>query len=148
VTTGMSNAGESDLLKLLFQNTSFPNAPVLQASATAGSFFVALHTTSPGQAGTQSTNEAAYTSYARAAVARSSGGWTVTGSNPTTSENAAAITFPAATGGTETEQFASLGSLTSGAGEVYFIVTLSASLAVSSGITPSFATNALTVTLQ
>lgn len=148
MTTGMSNAGESSVLTLMFNNTNFANAPVLQGSSSAGSFYIALHTTSPGQTGTQSTNEAAYTSYAREAVARSSGGWTITGSNPTTAENAAAITFPAATGGTETEQFASIGQETSGAGEVYFIVTLTASLAVSNGITPSFAIDALAVTLQ
>lgn len=148
MSTGMSNAGESSLQSLLFQNTNFANAPVIQGSSSAGSFYIALHTSSPGQAGTQSTNEAAYTSYAREAVARSSGGWTVTGSNPTTAENAAAITFPACTGGSETEQFASIGQETSGAGEVYFIVTLTSSLAVSNGITPSFAIDALTVNLQ
>lgn len=151
MTTGMSNAAESDTLKLLFQNTNFANmgdATGVRGSSTAGSFYNGLHTTSPGQAGTQSTNEATYTSYARVAVARSSGGFTVTGSNPTTAENAAAITYPSATGGTETEQFSSIGQEASGAGEVYFIVTLTSSLAVSNGITPSFAINAQTVTLQ
>lgn len=149
MSTGMSNAGESDLLKLLFQNTNFPNAPVIQGSSTAGSYYAALHTsTGPGQAGTQSTNEAAYPGYGRVAIARTSGAWTITGSNPTTAENAAAVTFPAATGGSETENYASLGSATSGAGEVYFIVTLTSGLAVSNGITPSFAIDALTVNLQ
>lgn len=109
MSTGMSNAGESDLLKLLFQNTNFPNAPVIQGSSTAGSYYAALHTsTGPGQAGTQSTNEAAYPGYGRVAIARTSGAWTITGSNPTTAENAAAVTFPAATGGSETENYASL----------------------------------------
>jgi hypothetical protein len=145
----MSNAGESSVLTLLFQNTNFANAPVIQGSASAGSFFVSLHTsTGPGQAGTQSTNEAAYTGYARVAVARSSGGWTITGSNPTTAENAAAITFAISTSGPESETFAALGQATSGAGEVYFIITLTATLVVNNGITPSFAIDALTVTLQ
>jgi hypothetical protein len=148
MSTGMSNAGELAVQDLLFQNTNFGQAPVIQGSSTAGSFYIALHTSSPGQAGTQSTNEAGYTSYAREAVARSSSGWTVTGSNPTTAENAAAITFPACTGGSETEQFASIGQETSGAGVVYFIVTLTSGLAVSNGITPSFAIDALTVQLQ
>ena len=149
MTTGMSNAGESSVLTLLFQNTNFANAPVIQGSASAGSFFVSLHTsTGPGQAGTQSTNEAAYTGYARVAVARSSGGWTITGSNPTTAENAAAITFAISTSGPESETLAALGQATSGAGEVYFIITLTATLVVNNGITPSFAIDALTVTLQ
>lgn len=147
--SGMSNAGELDLQNLLFKNTNFPNAPVLQGSAVVGSFFCALHTgAGPGQVGNQSTNEAAYTGYARVGVVRSGAGWTITGSNPTTAENAAAITFPTSGSGPETETFASLGSLSAGAGEVYFIVTLTASLIVNNGITPSFAINALTVTLQ
>lgn len=147
MSTGMSNAGESQTQALWFQNANYSQAPILQGSSSAGSFYIALHTASPGQTGTQATNEAAYTSYARVAVARTSGAWTVTGSNPTTAENAAAVTFPAATGGSETETFASIGSLTSGAGVVYFIVTLTSSLAVSNGITPSFAIDSLTVTL-
>ena len=138
-----SNAGESSLWTLVFQNTNFAQAPILQGSSTAGSFFIALHTANPGQTGTQATSEAAYTSYARVAVARSSGGWTLTGNNPIIAENAAAVTFPAATGGSETETYFSFGSLTSGAGVIYGYGALTSSLAVSSGITPSFAINAL-----
>jgi hypothetical protein len=83
----IGNTAQSDLLKLVFQNIAMANvgnAGGLQPSTVAGSLFVALHTADPGAAGTQSTSEAAYTSYARVAVARSSGGWTVTGSSPTT----------------------------------------------------------------
>lgn len=42
--------------------------------------YVSLHTGDPGEAGDQTTNEATYAGYARVAVARDSGGWTVTGS--------------------------------------------------------------------
>ena len=53
------------------------------ASSPLTNLYVALHTADPGESGTQSTNEISYTSYARVAVARSSAGWTVTGSrNP------------------------------------------------------------------
>src|SRR5260221_7685320 len=92
----LGNAAESDLMKTLFQNVAWANvgdATGLRGSTTAGSFFITLHTANPGQAGNQQTSEAAYTNYARVGVARSSAGWTVTGSNPTTSENAAAVTF-------------------------------------------------------
>jgi hypothetical protein len=145
MATGMSNAFQTDLFNLLFKNTNFPNAPVIQGSAAAGSFFISLHTANPGQAGTQNTNEAAYTNYARVAVARGAG-FTVVGNNPVTAENAAAVTFATSGSGPETETFAALGSLTSGAGELYVIITLAASLVVNNGITPSFAINALTVT--
>lgn len=146
----LSNAAESDFLLLFFQNTAWANvgsAGGLQPSSSAGSIFVALSTGTLTATSTQSTTESAYTSYARQGVARNSGGWTKTGSSPTTAENAAAVTFPAATGGTETETNFSTGQEVSGAGEVYWYGALTASLAVSSGITPSFAINALTNTM-
>lgn len=67
-------------LKLLFQNLAWANvgdAGGLQPSATAGNLYVSLHTDDPGAGGDQTTNECAYTSYARVAVARSAAGWTV-----------------------------------------------------------------------
>jgi hypothetical protein len=135
----------------VFQNIAMANvgnAGGLQPSTVAGSLLVALLTADPGAAGTQSKSEAAYTSYARVAVARSSGGWTVTGSSPTTVENAAAVSFPAATGGSETETWFSVGSQSAGATEILWAGPLTSSLAVSNGITPSFAINALTCTLD
>lgn len=150
MATAMGNTAEGDLLKLLFQNTNWAllgDATGLRGSTTAGSFFISLHTATLSGTSTQTSSEAAYTSYARVAVARSSGGWTVTGSAPTTSENAAAVTFPAATGGTETETYAMIGRDTSSTGESMFWGALSSSLAVSSGITPSFAINALQATM-
>jgi hypothetical protein len=150
MASAMGNTAESDLLKLLFQNTAWANlgsAGGLQPSSAAGSFFIGLSTGTLTGASTQTTTEAAYTSYARVAVARSSAGWTITGSAPTISENAAAVTFPAATGGSETETYAVIGRDTSGAGEVIFWGALTSSLAVSNGITPSFAINALQATM-
>jgi hypothetical protein len=74
------NAALISLLELLFQNLDFAgigDAGGLQNSASAGSLYVSLHTADPGVAGDQTTNEVAYTSYARVAVARSEAGWTV-----------------------------------------------------------------------
>jgi len=50
----MSNTSETKLLQLLFQNDAWEligDAAGLQPSATAGSFFVALHTADPGGGG-------------------------------------------------------------------------------------------------
>jgi hypothetical protein len=146
----LGNSAESDLLKLFFQNTAMANvgsAGGLQPSSSAGSLFVTLHTASPGATGTQSTSEAAYTNYARVGVARSSGGWTITGSSPTTAENAAAVTFPQSGSGPETETSFAVGQETSGAGELYWFGALNANLVVNNLITPSFAINALQATL-
>ena|SRR6185312_8185167 len=143
------NAWQSDILKLILENTNLANwgdATGLRGSTTAGSAFIALHTASPGAAGTQSTNEAAYTGYARVAISRASGSWTISGSTPTSISNAAAVTFPACTGGSETETFFSIGAASTGAGEIFVFGALTSSLAVSSGITPSFAIGQMTAT--
>jgi hypothetical protein len=140
-----TNAFETALLQLYFTNTDHANigdAAGLQNSATAGSFYVSLHTGDPGEAGSQTTNEATYTSYARVAVARSGAGWTVSGNNVS---NAAAINFPACTGGTNTITHFGIGSDSSGAGNLFFKGALNASLAVSSGITPTIATGDLDI---
>lgn len=140
-----TNAFETACLTLYFNNTDHANvgdAAGIQNSATAGSFYISLHTGDPGETGDQTTSEATYTSYARVAVARSGAGWTVSGANVS---NTAAVTFPACTGGTNTITHFGIGSDSSGAGNLFFKGALTASLAVSSGITPSFAIGELDV---
>lgn len=132
----IGNSAQSDILKLIFQNTAWANVgntAGLQPSSAAGSFYVALHTADPGAGGTQATSEAAYTGYARVAVARSSGGWTLTGSSPTTSENTAAVTFPACTGGSETETWFSIGTQVSGATEYIYAGPLGVNTTIAAG---------------
>jgi hypothetical protein len=146
-----SNAAENSLLLLLFNNTAFANvgnAGGILPSSVAGSLFVALHTADPGEAGDQTTSEATYTGYARVAVARSGAGWTVSGTAPTQVANAAAVTFGLCTAGSSTCTYFSVGLVTSGASVIVASGILTASLAVTVGITPSFAIGALTVTLD
>lgn len=69
---------ENDVLKLIFNATAIADLAQDDASAPATTLTVALHTADPGEAGDQTTSETAYTGYARVAVARTSGGWTVT----------------------------------------------------------------------
>lgn len=141
-----SNTFENDLLKLIFNNTDIADigdASGLQNSATAGSLYVALHTADPGEGGTAATSESAYTSYARVAVDRDSGGWTVSGNSAT---NTALIQFPECTGGSETITHVSITTASSGTSKILYSGALSASRSVSSGIQPQFAATALTVT--
>lgn len=143
-----TNTFETNLLALLFTNTDCPNvgdATGLRGSTTAGVFWISLHTANPNETGSQTTSEAAYTSYARQDEARNTTQWTVTGS---AADNDNAIAFPTATGGTETETHFGLGSATSGAGNLFLYGALTAGLAVSTGITPEFAAGALDVTLD
>ncbi len=141
-----TNAFETAILSLVFANANAANigdATGLRGSTTAGSFYISLHTADPGEAGTQSTSEATYTGYARVAVVRSGSGWTVSGNSAT---NTATITFGACTGGTNTVTHFGIGSDLSGTGNLFFKGALTASLAVSSGVTPSFSASSLTVT--
>lgn len=105
--------------------------------------YVALHTADPGEAGNQTTSEATYTSYARVTVARTSGGFTVSGNQVS---NTALIQFPQCTGGTNTITHVSVGTATSGAGQILYSGALTASLSVSSGIQPQFSVGALVIT--
>jgi hypothetical protein len=144
-----SNAWESDLLKLVFQNIAtalIGDANGLQPSAAPGSLYLSLHTGDPGETGDQSTNEAAYTSYARVAVARSAAGWTVSGTAPTQVANAAAVNFPACTGSSSTVTHAAVGTSSSGPGKLLYSGALTASLAVSNLIQPQFAIGAIVFT--
>lgn len=142
----LTNAAETALLTLLFNNTDWANigdAAGLQNSATAGSFYISLHTADPGETGNQTTSEATYTGYARVAVARSSAGFTVSGNNVS---NAAAVTFGACTAGSSTITHFGIGTDSTGTGNL--IIKSSAfasSLAVTAGITPSFAIGELDV---
>jgi hypothetical protein len=141
-----SNTFENDILQLIFNNVDIADigdAGGLQNSAAAGSLYVALHTADPGEAGNASTSESAYTSYARVAVARTVGGWTVSGNSAT---NAALIQFPECTGGSETITHVSITTAVSGTSKILYSGALSASRSVSSGIQPQFAASALTVT--
>ena len=140
------NTFENELLLLIFNNDALPligDASGLQPSASDGSLYISLHTGDPGEGGNQTTSEAAYTSYARVAVARTTGGWTVS-SNAVS--NAALVQFPQCTGGSETLTHFAVGTASSSTGKILYKGALSSSLAVSSGIQPQFAIGDLDIT--
>jgi hypothetical protein len=130
-----SNTFENDWLKLVFNGTAIANLADNAGSSPLTNLYVALHTADPGEAGDQSTSEATYTSYARVAVARNSGGWTVSGNQ---ASNTALVQLPQCTGGSNTITHASIGVASSGATKILYSGALSSSLAVSSGIQPQF----------
>lgn len=144
-----TNAFETALLQLYFNNTDHANvgdAAGLQNSAAAGLFYISLHTADPGEAGTQTTSETAYTGYARVAVARSGAGWTVSGNN---ASNAALVAFAnctAAPGAAVT--YFGIGSDASGVGNLFLRGALSASYQPAVGNAPQFAIGELDVNLD
>lgn len=132
-----SNTFENELLDLIFLNEAIANigdASGLQPSAAAGSLYLSLHTGDPGEAGDQTTNEIAYTGYARQAVARSSSGFTVTDNAVTLAND---VDFPKMTGGAGgTVTHFAIGTASSGAGVLLYKGTTDPDILVEAGTIP------------
>ena len=136
------NTFENDLLKLIFNATAIANIADNASSSPLTNLHVSLHTSDPGEAGDQTTNEIAYTSYARVAVARSGSGFTVTNNSVSP---AATISFPAGTGGSGTATHFGIGTASSGAGKLLYKGTVTPNIVCGNGVTPQL-TTASTVT--
>lgn len=134
----LGNTFENDLMKLIFNATAIANLADNAASSPLTNLYLSLHTSDPGEAGDQTTNECAYTSYARVAVARSGSGWTVSGNQVVPAAN---IDFPACTGGSETATHAAIGTASSGAGKLLISGSISPTISISSGVTPRLTTS-------
>jgi len=132
-----SNALETGILGLIFNATAIANIADNAATSPLTNLYASFHTDDPGDAGDQTTNEATYPGYARVAVPRTSGGWTVTGD---TAVPVAPIIFPMCTGGTETETHFGIGTAPSGAGVLLYSGTITPNLDVSTGIPPQLGT--------
>lgn len=140
-----SNTFETNWLNHVFLNqaiTLIGDAAGLLGSAAPGDLFISLHTADPGEAGDQTTNEAAYTGYARKAVPRTAGGWVVTGN---LAENVAAVLFDICTAGSANITHFGIGTSLSGVGKLLYSGTTSP-LAVSANITPEFPAGAIDAT--
>ncbi|MBW8068175.1 MAG: hypothetical protein GJU73_12135 [Ferrovum sp.] len=135
---GKTTTWANDLLKLLFQSTPIANLADNAATSPLTNLYISLHTADPGVAGFQNTSEAAYTGYARVAVARSAVGWTVTGNSVSP---ASTLVFPAATAGSETETFWGIGVAATGAGTLLYSGPITPGIAVSNGVTPELTTS-------
>lgn len=131
----------SDYLEDALLNSLFGKTSDLGALASAPTIYVALFTATPNDAG--GGTEANYTSYARASTV--AGDWNASASG--TVDNANAITFPAATGGSNTITHFGLYDAAS-SGNLLAYGSLDSSLAVSSGVTPEFAAGDLDVSLD
>jgi hypothetical protein len=138
MATGKGNTYINDYLKLILNATAIANIADNAASSPLTNLYLNLCTANPAATGDQTTSEAAYTSYARVAVARSTSGFTA--SSAQSSVLVATASFPAATGGSETETYATLGTASSGTGKLLYFGAVSPSLAVANGVTPQLTT--------
>jgi hypothetical protein len=128
-----SNTFETDLLGLIFNGTAISNIANNATTSPLTNLFVALHTADPGEAGNQSTSEVSYTGYARVAVARTAGGWTVSAGSVSPVSN---IEFGECTAGSGTATHASIGTDASGTGKILYRGALTPSIAFAAGVIP------------
>lgn len=135
---GKSNVASNSLLNLLFQATTWANIAENASSSPITTLYVALHTADPTASGNQASNEATYVGYARVGIVRTSSGWTTSTAESVSPQ--AAITFPPGTGGSGTVIFFSIGTASSGAGEILYSGPVTPSIVTGNGVTPQLTT--------
>lgn len=126
-----SNVFETDLLELIFNGVTIPNLADDTVTSPATTLTVALHTADPGETGTMLTSEATYGNYGRVTVARTAGGWTITGNSVSPADD---IVFPQANAGTNTITHFSVGTGVSD--NILYYGTVTPNIAVSDGVQP------------
>lgn len=132
-----SNTTENDLAAYIFDST----APAWAGNAD---FYIRLHSSDPGEAGTAVTNEISYTGYDGVTISRTTG-FTISGNEAT---NAALLQFPLCTAGTATATHFSICTTQNGAGQIIVSGALTSSLSISNGIQPQFNAGELDVVID
>jgi hypothetical protein len=115
---GIGTDFAGDLSALVLNATPIANVADNAGTAPLTNIYMALHTADPA-GGNQTTSEAAYTSYARQALARDGTRFAVSGLTATL--QGGDEDFPEATGGTESLTHISIGSAETGTGKIWFI---------------------------
>ena len=136
-----SNATENDYVKFEANAVAMPSY--------GANLQINLHTADPGEAGTATTNAPTYTGYAAVSKPRDNTGFTICdATNPYAAnasgsgyKNASDVIFPECTGGSDTITHVSVSVI--GSGQILRSTALTASLAVSNGITPLFVAGTL-----
>lgn len=109
-------------------------------------FYLALHTADPGEAGAQNTTEANFTGYSRVALARDDTSmFTVSGNAMTTAQ---LIQLGLCTAGSSTCTHWSIGTASSGAGQIIAKGPLAVTLGVVPPIQPQFNAGDIDATLD
>ena len=135
----LTSAYDSSILKLILTAAGITNIADNTATSPATVVWIGLHEADPGTAGDQTTNETAYTGYARVSVARSTAGWVVGAAG--NASPAAAITFgTATTTSTGTITYGSIGLSSSGAGTLIASGAISPSINYGQNVIPQLTT--------
>jgi len=145
----IADATENAILNLTFRAVAWSLYADNTATTPQTNIGISLHTADPGDAGTASTSEIAYTSYTRVNVARTTGGWSAAAGGSISP--AANIDFPAGTGGSGTASFfataASNATPPTGAQVLLWSGTVTPNIVCGSGVTPRLTTGS-TITLD
>lgn len=138
-----STASCNAIINLIYRAAAWANIADNASASPLTQIKMALATASYSGASTMSSNETAYTNYARQDVPRSGSGWTAASGGAT--GNAAAVEFPqcGVTGATITSAATGVGA---GAVGILHYGDLNAPIAVSNQIQPRFAIGAITIT--
>jgi hypothetical protein len=133
----LSNTAETAILNQIFVGTALPwNGNT--------DLWIALYESDPGEGGSAVTGETTYGSYARIAVARSTG-FTVSGNSV---ENAGVVTFVTSTAATANLTYAAIVTTSSGAGTIIVRALLNNAIPTTIGVQPQFAAGALSFTID
>lgn len=139
---------EDAILNLVFRAVNWSLYADNTATTPQTNIGISLHTADPGDTGTATTSEIAYTSYTRVNVARTTGGWSASSGGSVSP--AANIDFPAGTGGSGTATHfmtaASNATPPTGAQVQLWSGTVTPNIVCGSGVTPRL-TTATTITL-
>jgi hypothetical protein len=144
---GFSDTTENSILALIYNAAAWANYADNAATTPQTNIAVGLHTADPADAGTMNTSEATYTNYARVNVARTTGGWTVSGTAPTQVAPVANINFAQGSAGSGTVTHFSTGKTGGGAAAILNIGTVTPNIVTGNGVTPQL-TTASTITLD
>lgn len=134
----------TEVLALLFNGTAIADIAQNDGTGPLTNLYLSLHTSNPTAGGNQTSNETAYTNYARVAVSRNTGGWVAPSAGAT--ENTALVQFPQCGASGATITHVAIGTASSGTGKLLYVGALNDSLSVANLITPQFAAGDLVVT--
>jgi hypothetical protein len=137
----MTTQSANDVLNYILRN-------IAPSWAGAGTLYLSLHTGTIGASGNQTTNEIAYTGYARIPVSRNAAGAFVAAVGGA-SENAGLLQFGNPTAGAFpiTVTHVAIGENPSGAGTVIEFTALNTPLIINQNVQPQFASGTLDFTL-
>jgi hypothetical protein len=133
----LTNATEDAILKLMLRAEAWATMADNAASTPSTNIYDSGHTADPGETGTQTTSELAYTSYGRVATPRSSSGWDY--SNPSATLKVLTA-FPAGTGGSGTMTHWGIGLSSTSTGTLLGSGAVSPNVVTGNGITPELTT--------